>query len=427
MKTPLFPWLSNTTQQHPQQQTVLSETQQGLTKPAQPGLKSKSTNLSKLQRWVTGAAKEVGLPAEFTTPEASCLRICVDTVGDYKPFNWDSMSYLLTQLPSVERVEFVGEADALVVIPELANIITQLKHSFPSISVLICTSGEALLTPTGLALLESPLDELRIQLEGHQLSTYKVLTGKTVGDFIALHETVYRYITHRKQLAQNGLIQSISVSYVLNNYQYQKDVPEMLKQAEQLGVDAVHFSNRLPTTAWAKPLQKDEAAVWFEAITVENPAVIAYFETFPAHHYRVAITWPTLWQKPLEWGADEVTTADDDSTVTTENRTEVFTTTCTAPFHTVSINLAFQATGCPRWQIGTLADWHPVWRGDFWQNAHFKQLRTIHTPESSAFQEETTGDLIAPAGFEACKKCPNRCAPSEQAQISPANQHLLSC
>jgi hypothetical protein len=397
--------------------------EQGISQPLPPISEVNKRGENSLNTWLMGAAKEVGFSNEFTTPEATCLRICVDAFADYKPFTWDSMSYLLTQLPSIMQVEFisVGEADAVVVIPALAEIITKLHHFFPAVSILVCTSGDALLSPNGLALLESPLTELRIQLAGHQLSSFKALTGKTTGDFIALQETIYRYITHRKQLRNKALIQTISVSYVLNNYQYQKDVPEILKQAEQLGVDAVFFSNRLPENKLVTSLLEEESSIWFEAITADNADVLAYFQSFPAENYRVAITWPTVWQTPAEWGTTELNEPDDIE----ETRVWKNPTLCTAPYHTVNINLAFQASGCPRWQIGTVADWHPVWRGDFWQNAHFKQLRTIHALESSAFQDKTSGDLIAPVGFEACRKCPSRCTASASQQIAPANQHLL--
>jgi len=418
----IFSKLLNPTNHRSIDRTVVSSpAEQGITQPVPPVSTAKKQAFNPFQRWVTNAAKEVGLATEFTTPEATCLRVCVDTVGDYKPFNWDSMSYLLTQLPSVERVEFVGEADAVAVIPDLATIIHNLKQFFPTVSILVCTSGDALLSLNGLALLESPLNELRIQLEGHQLSSFKALTGKTTNDFIALQETVYRYITHRKQLRNKALIQTISVSYVLNNYQYQKDVPEMLKQAEQLGVDAVFFSNRLPENKLVTSLLEEESSIWFEAITADNADVLAYFQSFPAQHYRVGITWPTIWQTPAEWGSTEFNQPDDIEE-TTVLKSPTF---CTAPYHTVNINLAFQASGCPRWQIGTVADWHPVWRGDFWQNAHFKQLRTIHAPESLAFQDDTSGDLVAPVGFEACRKCPSRCTASADQQLAPANQHLL--
>ena len=420
--TSIFAKLLNPTNHTSIDLTVVSNsTQQGLSQPVSPVKRQQKNKLNNFQRWIAGAAEEVGVSKEFTTSEATCLRICVDTFGDHKPFNWDSMSYLLTQLPSVERVEFVGEADAISVIPDLANIIHNLKHCFPAVAILVCTSGDALLSPNGLALLESPLNELRIQLEGHQLSSFKALTGKTTTDFIALQETVYRYITHRKQLRNKALIQTISVSYVLNNYQYQKDVPEMLKQAEQLGVNAVFFSNRLPENKLVTSLLEEESSIWFEAITTENTDALAYFNTFPAEHYRVGITWPTIWQTPAEWGTTEFNQPDDiEETTVLKNPTF-----CTAPYHTVNINLAFQASGCPRWQIGSVVDWHPVWRGDFWQNAHFKQLRTIHAPESLAFQDETSGDLVAPVGFEACRKCPSRCTASASQQLAPANQHLL--
>jgi hypothetical protein len=420
--TSIFTRLLNQTNAQSSNATVSNPTQQGLSQPVSPVQRQQKNKLNTFQRWIAGAAEEVGVSTEFTTSEATCLRICVDTFEDHKPFNWDSMTYLLTQLPSVERVEFVGEADAIVVIPELAKIIHNLKQFFPAVSILVCTSGDALLSPNGLALLESPLNELRIHLEGHQLSSFKALTGKTTNDFITLQETVYRYITHRKQLRSKALIQTISVSYVLNNYQYQKDVPEMLKQAEQLGVDAVYFTNRLPVNKLQTSLLEDESSIWFEAITADNTDVLAYFQSFPAEHYRVGITWPTIWQTPAEWDTTEFNQPDDiEETTVLKNPTF-----CTAPYHTVSINLAFQASGCPRWQIGSVVDWHPVWRGDFWQNAHFKQLRTIHAPESLAFQDETSGDLIAPVGFEACRKCPSRCIASADEQLAPANQHLLN-
>ncbi|MCX5921353.1 MAG: radical SAM protein [Candidatus Melainabacteria bacterium] len=421
MTPSVFSWFLNTNNQTVTPNNPKTTVDIGLSRPPVPVSQTKKPLTEKFHHWMKGAAQEVGLSSEYTTPEATCLRICIDAMGEYKPFNWDSMSYLLTQLPSIERVEFVEETDtdALLLIPDLPAIICQLKQFFPSVSVLVCTSGSALDSSSGIALLKSPLDELRIHLEGYQLSTYKALTGKTTGEFIALQETVYRYITQRKQLGRKARIACISVSYVLNNYQYQKDVPEMLKQAEQLGVDAVHFSNKLPATAWFKPL-KDEASVWFEAITNDNQDALAYFNTFPAEDYRVAITWPTIWEDPSE-GFSEVA----QETPLEAEETPPLLSSCTFPLHTVSVNLGFQASGCPRWQVGSLAEWHPVWRGDFWQNTHFKQLRAVHAPEALAFQDETTGELVAPVGFEACKRCPNRYIACDSAQIAPVNQHLL--
>lgn len=363
-----------------------------------------------VQKWLKGAVKEARLPQEFIVPEATTLRICVDTLQPYKPFNWESLAYLLSQMVRISRIEFVGSADPITHLPALPDVIMQLKQAYPAITVCVTSTGESLLTPAGLALLRTPLDELRLALLGHMPSWFEQLSGQPITVFSKLQAAVYRYITHRLHLGKEALLKTITAVYVVNNHNYQRMIPDMLRQAEQLGVDAVQFNNTVSESMLFKPLA-DVSTLWYEALQADDTEAVTYFHTFPVEDYRVAVEWPTLWRLP------------------TKTDTGIPLQGCKAAFHTVTVNLGFQASGCPRWQIGTReTDWYPVWRGDFWHNEHFQAIRAVHhlDVETEQFKvEPVTGVLQSPIGFEACGDCPHRCTAMPEFQLSKVNQHLL--
>jgi hypothetical protein len=388
----------------------------GVTLPQLPEKQPQPVAEHPVRQWLKGAVKEVGLPQEFIVPEATTLRICVDTVQAYKPFTWESLAYLLSQMLRIERIEFVGSADTITNLPALPDVIMQLKHQYPAIHVCVVTTGESLLTSSGLALLRTPVDELCITLLAHQPSGFEQLSGQNISIFSRLQAAVYRYITHRRQLGNDALIKTITVTYVVNNHNYQRMIPDMLRQAEHLGVDTVRFVNTIPEQQLLAPSGVDTYTMWYEALQADDVEVATYFNTFPAQEYRVAIQWPTLLQQPTKVGSDG-------STVPPPLQG------CQAAFHTVTVNLGFQASACPRWQIGEReTDWYPVWRGDFWHNEHFKAVRNIHNPENQVNHfpvHEQTGVLQSPVKFEACGQCPNRCQATEAFQLPSVNQHLL--
>lgn len=404
----LFSWL-NKKNTAPLDTSVEASTV-GVSLPQMPETQLPVVTEHPVRQWLRGAVKEARLPQEFIVPEATTLRICVDTMQPYKPFNWESLSYLLSQMVQIKRIEILGSADPITHLPALPDVIMQLKQAYPAITVCVTSTGDSLLTPAGLALLRTPLDELKITLLGHMPSWFEQLSGQPITVFSKLQAAVYRYITHRLHLGTDALLKTITAVYVVNNHNYQRMIPDMLRQAEQLGVDTVQFNNTLSEQMLLKPLV-DASTLWYEALQADDTEAVAYFNTFPVEDYRVAVEWPTLWQLPTK----------ADSSIPVAG--------CQAAFHTVTVNLGFQASGCPRWQIGTReTDWYPVWRGDFWHNEHFQAIRAVHHFETETEQFKTdpvTGVLQSPIGFEACGYCPHRCTATSAFQLSKVNQHLL--
>lgn len=271
----------------------------------------------------------------------------------------ENFRFLMEQVPAVRTIEFSGRQDPF----RNADLIAMVNyaHKYNGAESTVFTDG-FLLNIFADQILKSSLRSLVVRLYEAKPSQYSRMSGFSPSRFVNIRDNLARLVQRKKAL---GSQVEIEVSFCIDIHNF-REMPAMLKLAEELGVDGVRFENFLspdPSVRSDRTLVSDMAPV------------VKYLKEFaegPGAASPIAVVLPTLLEPDMS-----------------SNRN------CLDPFTTVTVDTQLNISGCSRLLLyrGKMGK---IWDQDFWNNDMYKWLRGVHSKSQSQ-----TADVPRP-----CQNCP---------------------
>lgn len=255
----------------------------------------------------------------------------------------ENFRFLMDQVPAVRTIEFSGRQHDPLENPDLSKMI-DYAHRFNGAESTVYTNGLLLGSFTD-ELLKSRLHRLVIQIHAHRPSLYALMANQPLSQFMEILENI-RYLMARKRELKSPLEIELSMSVDIHNY---RQIPEMIRFAEELGVDGIRLDNYLG----------------------EDPAVRSD-RTLYRSQQNVVKFLESVWQKELSNGRLIVTLPILLDTDMSNHRH------CLEAYGTVSVDAEFNVSACSR-QLLPLPSPSKIWEEDFFNNNMYKWLRTIHS------------------------------------------------
>lgn len=299
--------------------------------------------------------------------------------GSDSRLNTDGLLWVLDELPSVKHLWIEGQngGDPLQD-GSIIEMVTVAKKRRPNLQIQLRSPGYALLGKSlsqQKALLEPLLKtvhRLTWTLPGHKPAIYARQGNRPAPEILPLSEALHQAVTIKKHLHKTGgrlalLDMCLSLDPVMGD-----QLPEMIRWAEQVGVDALCFS-------------------LYQTAAEQAQGVVASLHLLPLHlneeQFRLPVALP---QAPSESAINEEPP-------------------CLDPFQLVSINpLDLQVAGC-RQQLADFAGGPVACQGDFWNTQQAQALR-------KSLSQQAGNSLPAP-----CASCTKR-----QRVITPSQQTVLN-
>lgn len=273
----------------------------------------------------------------------------------------ETFKFTLEQIPSVRTIEFTGRGEPLLN-PELFEIIRHARNASAA-EITLHTNGMLLDQHLG-ALINDPPDTLVIHLYGHKPSMYYALSGLDARHYTAVRDNIAELVRLRRELGSSFRL----VARMLVDDHHLDNIPDMIRAAEQLGVDELRLDN------YETP---DGAIDPERSLFDDDKSVTAYFaelEAFLLNYGKLKVTLPRLFRRKPDSG----------------NR-------CRAPFQHVGVDGDCNVTPCPLQRIGSGPESVKVWDETFWNSELYRFMRNIHG---------TAAETSLP---DSCQSCAHRC------------------
>jgi len=154
--------------------------------------------------------------------------------------NLESFRFLLDQLPSILSIEFSGKTRDPFENPDLLQMVDY---------ACLYNGAESVIRTDGLRLgeliepvLKSNLHTLVINMVAHRPSSYGLLSGQPLTQFVSLLNNV-KTLLRRKQFYRSKLSVELRMTIDLHNYH---EIPDMIYFVKDLGANGIHLDNYLP-------------------------------------------------------------------------------------------------------------------------------------------------------------------------------------
>jgi hypothetical protein len=361
----------------------------------------------KSKAWLTGMLDKMMTHLDESSgtirhSEPEKLIVSLEDSFSAKRWDEDTIHHLMLQLPKLKQVHFMGHGNPFLVLnnfPKLLKIFHE--HYGVECHVEIAPSTLSL---NSQEILDSPIASLSISMESHSPSDFHMLTGQAASLFLQYQDALYRFLTKRlhhihSQKQTNGLEASLQVwvQFNVNQFNY-KLIPNMLRTAEQWGVQGVHLVNH--ASLEELPFVDEEAVKTFKMpLYQEDAETVRFIKRIKPEDYRVAFELPTLLQLQDNKLANRY---------------------CDAAYSTVSMDTAFNTSPCPKWAL-LEAGSRKIWQGDFWNAPHFQYVRAVHHHATMAGRASASAQQIPVP--DACVNCSMNCSPAQKQATH--NTHLL--
>jgi MoaA/NifB/PqqE/SkfB family radical SAM enzyme len=274
-----------------------------------------------------------------------------------KEMDLDTFRFVLGQLPTVQTILFSGWGEPLL----NSQIFEMVSLAFKSHTAesIIVTNG--LLIENRLeAMLASPLKRLVVSINGHTPDAFASMTGMPPDHFNLIKENVQKLVFEKKRNPKNQL--EVYLSFIIDAQNYVK-MPEMLRFAQDLRVDGVHFENYLspePGVPSARTLYTD------------NVDVTRFFDRLRPNFLTLNVTLPKLLDRDMSHHRN-----------------------CKDVYTTLTVDGDCNVTACSmQWLFN--GKMGKLWEEAFWKNNMFEWLRSVH----GGLEHEVP---------KPCQTCPNNC------------------
>lgn len=289
-----------------------------------------------------------------------------------KEFDLESFKFALEQVPAIQSLRFSGWGEPFL----NSDLFRMVNHAVAQngATTTVVTSG-LLLRDRMDELMGSQLHRLVVLMNGHKPSVYSASTDEHPSLFIDIQRNVEHLIQVRNRNPYTQLQVELSMIVDTENFW---QVPEMIRFAEALGVDAVRFENYAPRRA-EEPSSR--------TIYRHNLLACNFLAALKPEEYSIQVTLPV----PL---------ASDAS----------YQRNCLDPYTSVGVNGDCHVTACSR-QLIYGRDRAKIWNADFWNNNAYQQLRQIHRQARGNLytQEDFLQQTTLPVPM-ACQRCPKSMA-----------------
>lgn len=230
---------------------------------------------------------------------------------------YENFLFLLDQVPAVRTIEFSGLRHDPLETPDLARFINYAAQ-FNGAETSVVTDG-FLLNRCADELLESRLTTLVIKMGAHRPSFYAQLTQQPLVNFVKLLENV-RLIVQKKRALKSGVIIDLTMVVDIHTVSF---IPEMIRFAEEMGVDGLRFENYLSPedgiSLSDKTLYTDQKKIVQALQRISNTVV---------KNSKLDITMPPLLDRDMSRHRH-----------------------CIEPYGMVSVDRAFNISGCSRFSF----------------------------------------------------------------------------
>jgi hypothetical protein len=201
-------------------------------------------------------------------------------------------------------------------------------------------------------------------MHAHRPSQFGMLTGQSPNRFVQLRDNV-ALLVKRKEALKSKLEIELCMTVDIHNF---REMPDMIRFAEALGVDGLRFENYLSGCGSAR----SDRTLYTNQIPVMRFMEKLQQTIMPMS--RLMITLPV----PL---------APDMS----RHRY------CVEPYSTVSVDAEFNVSACSR-QLLQPEEGEKIWEPDFFNNDMYKWLRGVHGADGRENQRLEVPDP--------CRSCP---------------------
>jgi MoaA/NifB/PqqE/SkfB family radical SAM enzyme len=254
----------------------------------------------------------------------------------------DNFRFLLEQVPAVRTIEFSGANRDPLENSDLLKMVDYARK-FNGAESTIYTDG--LLLPSLIdPILKSRLNVLSIRMHAHRPSEYALLTQNPPTRFVALRDNVALLAARKKTLASKVHIE-LCMTVDIHNF---RDMPEMIRFAEEIGVDGVRFENYLSDGGSTR----SDRTLYTNQIPVDR--FLDQLKQVVISACQLRITLPV----PL----------DPDMS---DHRY------CVEPYTTVSVDAEFNVSVCSR-QLLQPKGGQKIWDPDFFNSCMYKWSRGIY-------------------------------------------------
>jgi MoaA/NifB/PqqE/SkfB family radical SAM enzyme len=260
------------------------------------------------------------------------------------PGQWmefENFRFLLEQIPAIRTLEFSGKTDPFRNADLLRMVDTASRFN----------GAEATIHTTGFLLgmfidsiLKSRLQTLVVHIYGHRPSSYGMMSGESPTRFVAIRDNVARLAARKRVL---GSAVEIVLSMVVDLHNF-RQIPEMIRFAEELGVDGIRFENYL----------SPEPGKFSDRTLLTSQAPVVQFmqelESTIIPTSRISVTLPTLLSEEMSGNRH-----------------------CLDPYTTVTVDAEFNVSGCSRQSL-IRGQMSKIWDEDFWNSELYQWLRNVH-------------------------------------------------
>ncbi len=274
----------------------------------------------------------------------------------------ESFRFLMDQVPAIRTIEFSGRNRDPLENRDLVKMV-DYAHKFNGAEITLVTDG-LLLQPYTEDLLKSRLHTLVIRFQAHRPSAYAAMSGQPLSGFVKILENT-EHLLKRKQALKSTLEVELIMMVDIHHY---RQIPEMIRFAEALGVDGIRFENYVspdPAKKSDKTLYSHQAKVQQYLDDLKNTVIKSS---------RLLVTLPVLMDMDMSAHRH-----------------------CLEAYGTVSVDAEFNVSGCSR-QLMLPEKNGKIWEEDFFNNAMYQWLRSIH----NAKQEPC--NIPVPLACQACPR-----------------------
>jgi len=273
----------------------------------------------------------------------------------------ESFRFLMDQVPAIRTIEFSGRNRDPLENRDLVKMV-DYAHKFNGAEITLVTDG-LLLQPYTEDLLKSRLHALVIRFQAHRPSAYAAMSGQPLSGFVKILENT-EHLLKRKQALKSMLEVELSMMVDIHHY---RQIPEMIRFAETLGVDGIRFENYVSPD----PAKKSDKTLYSHQANVKQ--YLDDLKNTVIKSSRLLVTLPVLMDLDMSGHRH-----------------------CLEAYGTVSVDAEFNVSGCSR-QLMLPEKNGKIWEEDFFNNGMYQWLRSIH----NAKQEPCNTPVPL-----ACQSCP---------------------
>lgn len=200
-------------------------------------------------------------------------------------------------------------------------------------------------------IIKSPLDSLSISLDAHNANAYYKMRGGSKKTFDTVLENINTLVEKRNK---NKCKLELRLSYICTKTNY-KYMPDMVKLADDLGVDALDFQNLIPN-----PMQ---GFTEDQCLYEDDHDVIDVIQSVDKPKSELVVYMPKLLQRTV---TDRL---------------------CESYFRNIYIDGKGNVCGCGRVETPNQEYGNVFKEKDVWNNNYFRQMRMIYLNNSIALPD----------------------------------------